>query len=303
MLGLVYLILSVAALLFWRLDPQVFCTSEACSLPGFLGRSWYLWGALFYVIAGSLCLALRKNTKVGVFVSAGAVFHMAMIVYSYLITGTICPVCWKFAVMDALLAISYWGLPQQAHSRWASYVSGGPARALVVSALALLLVNPQVQPTPARASVAENRSAVSAVATSTPLAAEASACYLQVSDLDGKSLYLDLHDKPALFIATWCPHCISALQDVQKMETEKRPYLVVTYLRDGDAEAAKEKLAESGLAGETYYLTQAPPDGVQGVPSLVWWGDEELKHVEGAEAIAGQLHAPKLLGKAEIVNP
>ncbi|MDI6813932.1 MAG: vanomycin resistance protein VanB, partial [Desulfitobacteriaceae bacterium] len=53
--------------------------------------------------------------------------------------------------------------------------------------------------------------------------------------------------------------------------------------------------------GEPYYLTEKPPESVQGVPALVWW-DGELKHVEGAGAISEKLGVPKLLGRTEILN-
>lgn len=291
MAGLFYLTASLAALFFWK-TPQL-CTTEAClSLPGLLGRSWYLWGALFYAVAGFLCLRFPKNRGTGAFLASGAVFHAGLIRYGYAVTGGVCPICWKFAAMGTLLAVSYWALPDRKPA-WASYVSGGPARALTVAVLALLLVNPQVKQTLSvpSGSVAETTKQEKLQIFPT---AEAATCILQVTVPDGNQTCLDLSKKPALFIAVWCPHCDEALRDAAEMEPEKRPYLVVTYLRDGDAEKAKGKLAGNGLGGEVYYLKQKPPAEVQGVPAMTWW-DGELKYVEGAEAIRKQLHSPKLL--------
>ena len=61
-IGLSYLFHSLAAALaFWRLEPS--CASGVCSaavqIGFFLNRSW--WGAMFYAVAGALCLGLSKN--------------------------------------------------------------------------------------------------------------------------------------------------------------------------------------------------------------------------------------------------
>lgn len=291
MLGLVYLMLSIAALLFWRFDPQISCTSEAClTVSGLLGRPWYMWGAVFYAVAGMLCLGFRKNQATGAFLVAGAVFHAGLVAYGYAVTGSVCPVCWKFAAMGALLAVFYWVL----HGREpgpVSYLSGGPARALAVITAALLIINP-----PVAVQIPDNTGIVK----SKPFndmqtaihAAEANPCYLQVTTPDGRSLCLDLREKPALLFAAWCIHCDEALKDAAKLSPEERPYLVMTYLRDGDAKKAADKLAASGLAGEMYYLIKKPPSRVQGVPALVWW-DEDLKYVEGVESVAEQLNILK----------
>lgn len=290
MIGPFYLLLSAAAIFFWKIDPQL-CTTEAClSLPGLLGRSWYLWGALFYAVAGFLCLRFPKNRGTGAFLASGAVFHAGLIWYGYTITGSVCPVCWKFAVMSVLLTAAYFVLPER-KPRWASYVSSVPARALVVVAFALLLVNPQIeQPLSVTGRVAESEPAVGTVQKAAPVlsAAEASSCYLQVTTPDGRGLCLDLQLRPALFVAVWCPHCDEVLREVAKMEPEKRPYLVVTYLQDGDIEKVKDKLAKNGLSTEAYYMAEKPPTGIQGVPALARW-DGELKYVEGASIIKAQL--------------
>ncbi|WP_242655867.1 VanW family protein [Desulfofundulus australicus] len=189
------------------------------------------------------------------------------------------------------------------------YVFAGPARALAVVALALLVVNLRIElvsalPATTAVSVgAENYPDSSDKAGPDPV--EKAASYkLRVSTPDGEETYLDLREKPALFFAAWCPHCPEALKDAAKLLPGKRPYLIVTYLREeGDIGKAKAKLAENGLTGEPYYLVQSPPEGVQGIPSLVWWDGGGVKHVEGAALIKKELGVPELLGYAEIPNP
>lgn len=306
MVGISYAFLSVASLLFWKIG----CTSGACSIFsswGLLDRSWWLWGALYYSVAGILCLGLPKNRLTGAFLAAGAVFHAGLVGYGYVATGSVCPVCWKFAAMGVLLAVFYLISPDKQPGRMV-YVSAGPARALAVVVLALLIVNPGTEPVaalPATAAVAAGvESQSDSIKKAGPDPVEKTAPYqLRVSTPDGKETYLDLREKPALFFAAWCPHCPEALKDAARLLPGKRPYLIVTYLCEGDIGKAKAKLAENGLTGEPYYLVQSPPEGVQGVPSLVWWDGGEVKHVEGAALIKKELGVPELLGYAEIPNP
>ncbi|MGB9847419.1 MAG: TlpA family protein disulfide reductase, partial [Desulfotomaculales bacterium] len=114
--------------------------------------------------------------------------------------------------------------------------------------------------------------------------------YLGVTTPEGKEALLDLEKKPALFFAVWCPHCDEALKEAAKFGPEKRPYLVVTYLREGDAEKAREKLAENGLVGEEYYFAGSLPADIQGVPALVWMVGGKFEYVKGAGAITEKLH-------------
>ncbi|HOV80108.1 MAG TPA: VanW family protein [Bacillota bacterium] len=307
MIGVIYLLLSLAAIMFWLFEPSG-CFSGSCSgyaqLDYLLDRPWWLWGAVFYAMAGAICLPLPKNRVTGAILAAGALFHAGLIWYGYTVAGSMCPVCWKFVTMGALLAAFYWILSDR-RPLWASYVSAGPARALAVIAVALLLINPQGQ-IQAGGQAAESPKAVPLKTAQTkraPEVAEAAECFFPVSTPDGTQVCLDMRQRPALFFAVWCPHCPEALKEVTKLDPEKRPYIVVTYLRDGEAEKARDKLAENGLAGEAYYLAQSPPPEAQGVPTLAWWEDGGLKCVEGAEAIAEKLNVPGLLGSAEIPNP
>ncbi len=301
MVGIAYLLLALVAVAFWFLSS---CPSGMCPASDQIGSSLWLLGALFYALAGVLCLGLRKNRATGAFLAVGAVFHIGLIIYVYSTSGAICPVCWKFAALGALLAAMYW-LSAERKKNWCYLVSAGPARAMVVVAAILLLLNPQghMSVQTSAAAISEAVSFETVRDENAPETAEASGCMLQVSTPDGAQTCLNINQKPVLFFAVWCPHCPEALKEIAKLDPEKRPYIVVAYLRDGDTEKARGKLAEAGLAGEPYYYVQSPPPEVQGVPALAWWEDGGLKCMERAEAIAEKLHVPKLLGAAEIPNP
>lgn len=276
MVGIIYAVLCIAALLFWRLESPylcVFCSESVVS--GLFERSWYLWGSVYYAVAALLC-STKKNPAAGLYLVAGAVFHLGLVAYGYFVYEFACALCLGFAALGTGLAVLYYVLPE-GEVAWKSPVSRGLLQALAVVALILLLANPspkgRVAPD-AVPLVAEQGIPVLKVKE-----AEAS-CYLEVSTADGKELCLNLREKPALFFAAWCPHCDEALKEVVKLEPEKRPYLVVTYLRGGDVEKAAEKLAKAGLTEKEFYLAEKPPAGLQGVPALVVWRDGRLE-VEG----------------------
>ncbi|MCL6560923.1 MAG: hypothetical protein K6U74_19470 [Firmicutes bacterium] len=342
--GLSYMSLSLVALAFWRLEPS--CTSGVCSATDqigfFLNRPWWLWGALFYAVAGALCLGMPKNRLTGAFLAFGALFHAGLIAYGYAESDFVCPTCWKFAMLGALLTVSYWFLPDKGVG--AKRLAAAGSVLLAVAVAVILVTNPAVmEPGYAHDSVSDNpvledcqlcahakesggngatpgsgsvenlldsqekaNVEVPAEEVKVPREAQGNKAmenapksaeensgdrYLHVYTRDGKDVWLDLNERPALFFAVWCPHCTDALKDVAKVSPERRPYIVVAYLRDGDAEKAKEKLAENGLAGETYYLAENPPEGVQGVPALVWLDGSALRHAEGVGAIAEKLGA------------
>lgn len=306
--GLSYLFLSLAALAFWRLEPS--CISGACleitQISFFLGRSWWLWGALFYACASALCLGLPKSRPVGAFLAAGALFHAGLIVYGYTATKVICPVCWRFAAAGALLAVSYWSLPK----KWETKRLTAAPVILAVAVVCVLAVNPPVTKAAGHA-FSEGRTVTDCLLcpqeggikqdagrSTEPqkISDEASfkagsGRYLKVTTPEGKESLLDLEKKSALFFAVWCPHCDEALKEAAKLGPEKRPYLVVTYLREGDAEKAKEKLTEKGLVGEEYYFAGSLPADLQGVPALIWMVGGKIESVRGAEAIVEKLRS------------
>lgn len=268
MIGWIYLILSGAALLFWRTDLQQLCNGENCA-SSFLGRSWFLWGAIFYATTAGFCLHYPKNRKVGAFLSAGALLHVVLIAYRYAATKYICPVCWKFAVMVVLLTVCYFLLPDRGKKAALSI----PAWVMVAVGIVLFAVNPSAPP------AGDKQYTLAPVRV-----ADADPCDIQVVSIDGTQVCLNVKDRPALFFAVWCPHCKDALQEISGLPPEKRPYIIVTYLQDGDLEKVPAKLAENGLAGEKYYSSQKPPDEIQGVPALLWW-DGELKYREGDNCV------------------
>lgn len=296
LLGLGYLALSVTSLFFWRFN-AVPCV---ISCPG---QSWFLWGAIFFASAGFLSF-LPNNRWTCSFLIAGAIFHFGLIVYGLFSLEYLCPVCLGFAFLGAGFAFAYWRSLGMELS-WKARTSLFVVPTLVLAAL-VLLMNPQggkslfaeelggVGKTGIEdrviaeemAAAVPGTKAANALKTEVeigpeknvgpentiPLPFSASLDSLQVTAADGRDVRLDLRSKPALLFAAWCPPCDRALGDVAKLPPEGRPYLVVTYLRDGDAEKVKDKLARNGLAGEQYYLVERPPVGVKSVPALVGRG-------------------------------
>ena len=276
MVSIIYFLLAVLALFFWIFETGV-CTSGGCSaVPGLLGRSWYLWGAVFYAVSAMLCSWSRKNITVGVFISTGALFHVLLIAYGYQISGEICSVCWKFSAVDALLALMYWFMPEKEPVQ-ASPLFIGPVKAMAIMSLSILIVNPAtgsvtVPNVTAEMSLTKPAPITEAKNTNNDLSSAGEVnSQLRVLTLEGESKYLDITAKPALIFASWCPHCDDALKEAAKLPQEKRPYLVVTYLREGDIKKAREKLNGSGLKNETYYLAPDPPSGLEAVPSFLHW--------------------------------
>lgn len=269
MIGWIYLILSGVALLFWRTDLQLLCTGGNCA-SSFLGRSWFLWGAIFYATAAGLCLYYPKDRKVVLFLVAGAVFHVGLIAHDYVAISSICPICWKFAVMGILLTACYWLMPDRGRKTALSI----PAWVMVTVGIVLFAVNPSVSPTGDKSyTLAPVRSA------------DAGPCDIKVVSNDGTQVCLNVKDRPALFFAMWCPHCKDVLQEISGLPPEKRPYIVITYLHDGDLEKVPAKLSENGLVGERYYSVEKPPIGIQGVPALLWWGNGQLHYQEGINCV------------------
>lgn len=279
-LGFLYLLMTVASLILWFIDLQI-CTTEACSfVPGLLMRSWYLWGAVYYAIAGAQVIVFRKNKITGLILISGAVFHVGLIFYNYIKTGQVCPICWKFAAAGTLLTTAYWIL-KDSKAQWATWISSGTAIALSMATCTLLIMNPVT---------VRHLNTVQIVQASEHRVSEPldGSLKLTVLNPDRTETVLNLRNKPALFFSVWCSHCDDALLSIAQLEHKKRPYLVVTYFREEDLEKVKNKLFVNSLVGEAYYLITKPPMEIQGVPSLMWW-DEGLKHLEGTAVIKAHL--------------
>lgn len=276
LVGLFYAVMSLAALAGGFMYPA--CLSDTCAqLSGVFGRSWFLWGALFYAISAVICLTnVQPKRHVVAFLAGGATLHTALIVYGYVVYGSICPVCWKFAVLGIMLPVIYLWMPYAGAIAQKIRV---PARALPVVMTAILIVNPV-------AGMGEN--SVTRV-TENYLRGDVKAFdqdrehIITVSTAEGQVIELDISQKPVLFFAVWCPHCDDALREIAALPRQERPDIVVTYLNSGDRARVPEKLAQNGLAGEKYFLSETPPAWLYMVPTKTRWDDETktLQIIEG----------------------
>jgi glutaredoxin len=286
MVVIIYFLMSLLAVLFALLETGN-CTSGGCStVPGLLGRSWYLWGAVFYAVAAMLCSWFKKHIAIGTYLLVGALFHVLLVVYGYQVSGEICSVCWKFSAVDSLLVLVYWFMPKKKTAP-TSWLTVGPIKALGIISLSLLIVNSVTESVTIPDVIAEtDLTKRDYIAEAGPADKESSEteyinttftgevnCQLRVLTLTGKSKCLDIKSKPALVFAAWCPHCDDALKKVAKLPQEKQPYLVVTYLREGDVEKAEKKLKQNGLGSESFYLAITPPTELEAVPSYLYWND------------------------------
>lgn len=278
-----YLVLSFSAILFVSQDYEVLCNSVliTCTKGGSL---WFFRGALYYALVALFLTSLRYRSPV-----AAAWLFAGLLVHSVLLAlgGYLCAICLMFALTHTILVVLYF-LP----CANADHVNDIAKKVIQVVAVIAILMAVSLLP-----------KAIGQPLESVPLAtsqvAEAGSS-LQVSTPEGATANINLSQKPTLFFSTWCPHCWELLKELKN--ADNIPHLVLTYLQEGDLDEAREKLGENGLSGLDYYFTASPPGGIEGVPSLVWIENDEIKHVEGNVAILRKLNIPKLLGKATVPN-
>lgn len=282
-LGALFLALSGVALGYGVLDQMgaQLCAPGNCSeitlYP--LGRSLYLWGALYYAVVGTLAFLGRRKFSISL-MAFGVAAHTSLVVYGWISAGVFwfCPVCitlWLVLVSLTAASLLAGGGMESGDKKWPVSL-GISAAVLVVWFLAFPAggtgghATVAGNPPAARAADAQDVRQPAALAVETP---------------DGEEILLDLQERPALLFAWWCSHCSEALEAAARMEAEM-PYLVAVYLRGNDAPKIEQKLQEAGLAGPYYLLRDEPP--VDGVPALLRWEDG-IKPIQGAEAVVQSL--------------
>lgn len=313
--GFVYLFLTAGSFLLWAVgfDPYQ-CGASSCGAVGYIfGRPLLLWGAAYYSLSAVLCFggftATKKKAALAI-IYGGAAAHALLLFLAWRGTGELCPVCLKFLLVEVLLAVYVTIYPP----RRVFLVPAVLAGAGLIMVAGLLAFNPRVVPAAAAPAVPPAKvissvpaekgetaslpkqdfveKKISTGSKSLPSGAENNKKKnpgLAVTTLDNRRATLDLAVHPALFVAWWCPHCDEALQEVAKLPEGRRPYLVFTYLRGNDQGDIKAKLKRNGLEGATVYLASEPPEGVKGVPALVFLDNGQVSHVEGAKAIEEKL--------------
>lgn len=313
--GLIYLLLAAGSLILWSggFDPYQCITSACGSLSTVLGRPLLLWGAAYYSLSAVLCfsgLVVTKRKAVLAIIYGGVAAHALLLLLAWRGTGELCPTCLKFLLVEALQAIYVTVYPPGRLRR----IPAALAAAGLMMVAGLLAFNPRVVPAAAAPAVPPARIVPAALAdkgestglpkqdfgekkrpaASKSLPSSAKNVTnknpgLAVTTLDNNSVTLDLVAHPALFVAWWCLHCDEALQEVARLPEGRRPYLVFTYLRGNDQGEIEAKLHRNGLEGATVYLASEPPEGVKGVPALVFLDNGQVSHVEGVKAIEGKL--------------
>lgn len=271
---MLYSILALLSILFWYHDPASFCSAKACEeIPGLFGRSWYLWGAVYYAAASTLIISNKSKKFITFILLSGILFHIGLIIYGYIQTASICSYCLLFSILEVVFALVYLMSFNEEENRFKkafTFVSGG----FFILVLIILTVNPfplhkkgkvfEITPiADVKAQENINRSELQ------PKPKTKTTRYIEASTPEGKIAILDLQERPALFFASWCDHCDEALLEAAEKPQSERPYLVATYGEGNDREEVKDKLAKNRLGGESYYLMPVPPAEVKKVPTII----------------------------------
>lgn len=295
-----YFFLGIIAL-YLGMQPDL-CMGGLCG-KDFIGRSWFLWGALFHVVIGFLCLTARQNKYIkGVLVGYIAL-HAGLIISEYIKTQNICQICTVFLMAATLLSLLYWLSPSQKKSTSTVFALAGPAKALAVILLALLIANPVL---PDNTSIARPAEKEPRPAAEQKPGNNQPEVKIRLTLANGEEQLINLQEKPVLYFSTWCDKCDHVLESISKLPIQERPYLVATYLQGDDITAVKQKLTQNGLNDEQFYLSPKPLDGINGVPALVIAKDGETEIISGRKDIVNHfahLLPPATLGYAELKNP
>jgi uncharacterized membrane protein/thiol-disulfide isomerase/thioredoxin len=313
--GLIYLLLTLGSFCLWSIGFNPYsCPSSACSAVSYIfGRSLLLWGAAYYSLSAVLCFsgltAAKKKAALAI-IYGGVAAHALLLFLAWRGTGELCPVCLKFLLVEVLLAVYVTIYPP----RRVFLVPAVLAVAGLIMVAGLLAFNPRVVPAAAAPAVPPAKVISSVPAEKGETASLPKQDFVEkkistgsknlpssvktdtnkhpglvVTTMDNRPVTLDLAARPALFVSWWCPHCDEALQEMAQLPEGRRPYLVFTYLRGNDQGEIEAKLKRNGLEGVTIYLASKPPEGVKGVPALVFLDNGQVSQAEGAKAIEEEL--------------
>jgi hypothetical protein len=287
MSGILYLFLSALAMFLWHKNDCAVCVSSFDI--GFWGRSWYLWGAVFYAAAAMFAFKYKKNWLVTVVMAGGILFHASLIYSVYTATQQVCRYCIGFLAIESIAMVAYRFERPRPHDHLFAW---GPARSAVIMAIVLFLLHPASKINYGEqafaAVVPESKKTSQAVKKRPDLEISSGAIpeenirtvlkengqtVLSVTGQDGTKINLYLNKRPALLFAWWCPHCSEALKNIAKLPPWKRPYPVAVYLQGNNDETnIRQKLKTNGLPDTVYYIyNEIPP--VEGVPVLLWFKD------------------------------
>ncbi|MGB3974541.1 MAG: hypothetical protein WBL58_10330 [Peptococcia bacterium] len=266
-LAILYLLLGLISACLWSQGfVSYLCLSESCQyIANVLQRSWYLWQTVFYLLAATAVMAgwLKKRPKLTyTYLSLGLVTHLVLLHFAWLKTGYLCLISLAFLLAAIIFYVLACRKRYSGSKRW-------PIAILVVlSILSLVLL--VVNPTMPRDTVLKPYSSVAEEAPS-PLFTDGK---MTVTDIEGNTLELDLRERPIFFWAWWCPYCIEDMVYIKRLPNEEKPYMVITAIKDlpDDIQKSKEKLADAGLEGTTFYVYEK--ERMVYLPTLFFWDAE-----------------------------
>jgi len=316
---ILFLIIACVSLFLWQTGFSI-CPDICKQIDvGFLNRSWFLWGAIFYSLAGVLTAWLKKNIVIIMGLVNAIIFHAYLIFNAYRNIEVFCPVCLAFLVAGIALTALY---AFENGKKFDKFVAIGPGKAaLIISATIFLLypaqpvvpnntdqVTKDNEPDSEMVAYYYEESGMQTVSDETyqtqPLSEKNKVTALKeehsnyghiltVENRHGVETQIDLSQKPALMFAWWCGHCDQVLKDYSALRPDDRPYLVAVHSKGiNDRQYVEQKLKANGLDGEFYIYYEEPP--IESIPMLVWYSEEKLQKTPPTNG------EKTLLGKARI---
>lgn len=307
MAGLIYLLSFIASLTLWKYNIMPCATCTVDMTIGFLSRSWYLWGAVYYSLSCFLVFKLKKSWPTVAFLACGTIFHVFLVYYSYLINQAVCFACIGLLIAEITAIVIYLTEPKK---KFDNLLAFGPGKASLIIAVVIFALSPAaalpgIEDQPKKISVAQAAYPVQPVEQTVRVAIEpivqqdgpAFGPKIKVLTMQGSEVELDISKKPALLFSWWCSHCDHTLEDLAQCEPEDRPYLIVVYPKgNNDKDFIEQKLSSNGLPGATYYIYKHQPP-IQSIPITVWWADGKLNK---SDKYIPKETPKKLLGKARM---
>lgn len=282
MAAILFFLIALTALVMDMAGARIHCPQ--CVIEptlGLLGRSWFLWGALFYAVVG-VATSFRKNTVVPVVVAAGVVFHLWLIGNGFYGEKVACPICYGFLVAE-IIALAVYLIVKKPLLKQVAWVNAG---ALLI---AVVLWFSPGQPTYGSVVQAESKTDIGKTVQSGSVeqpqggivtdqadkhivfrdAVQSS--MVQVTDEFGLETEIDLSKRPALYFAWWHPRTAEALKVFASYSEYFMPYFLSVQDR-GKKEYAVQILSDVGIRGQLYFTEEAPAI----IPALVWYSENRL---------------------------
>lgn len=299
MTGILYIILSVISIILWKVDFKL--CSDLCNNVisiGYLDRSWFLWGAVYFSIAGILTAWFKKNWIVIMLLANGILFHFFLLTNTYKTIKFTCPICIAFFIANIILLILY---NLEGSQKYDKIFAAGPGKTTLTIAAIIFALNPigleeiHIGLNEADATISSQHEKSKEITYKKPGTAtvtqqtygienpdttknmvEDTSTFLVVENSDGNTTQLDISQKPALFFSWWCANCDQVLKDYAQYNPDKRPYMVAIFLKGtDDKKYIEQKLQANGIKGEYYIYKKTPP--IESVPMLIWWSEGKIK--------------------------